>query len=137
LFDIGWSELLLISVLALVVVGPRDLPAMLRTLGRYAGKLKRTANEFRDQFSDAMRQSEFDQVRRELDSIREENNPVEDINRSLERLDTSLDELENASDTDNLDGNLPEYPPQDKTPGSGKDAQDKIDDDKNSDKAAT
>ena len=55
MFDIGWSEILVIVVVAIVVVGPKDLPRLMRTFGRYAGKLRRAAAEFQRQFDDAMR----------------------------------------------------------------------------------
>ncbi len=55
MFDIGWSELLVIIVVAIVVVGPKDLPRLMGTFGRYAGKLRRAAAEFQRQFDEAMR----------------------------------------------------------------------------------
>jgi len=64
MFDIGWSELLVIGVVALLVVGPKELPALLRTIGRYVGIVKRQANEFRAQFDEAMRETELDQLRK-------------------------------------------------------------------------
>jgi sec-independent protein translocase protein TatB len=56
MFDIGWSELLVIAVVAIVVVGPKDLPRLMRSLGHYAGKLRRMAQEFKQQVDEAMRQ---------------------------------------------------------------------------------
>lgn len=70
MFDIGWSELLVIGVVALLVVGPKELPALLRTIGRYMGMVKRHANEFRAQFDEAMRESELDQIRKEVESLK-------------------------------------------------------------------
>ena len=58
MFDIGWSEILVIAVVAIIVVGPKDLPRMLRTFGRMMGQVRRTANEFRRQFDDALRDAE-------------------------------------------------------------------------------
>ena len=46
MLDIGWSELLVIAVVAIVVVGPKDLPRMMRTVGFYAGKVRRAASDF-------------------------------------------------------------------------------------------
>lgn len=91
MFDIGWTELLLIAVVAVIVVGPKDLPGMLRSLGRYAGKLKRTAGEFRSQFDDALRESELDELRTSMRDM----NPMDDIrdgvNESLDPLKTTAD----------------------------------------------
>lgn len=83
MFDIGWTELLVIAVVAILVVGPKDLPRMLRSLGRYAGKLRRTANEFRQQFDDAIRESELDELRTSVESVRNID-PMKDIKDSMD-----------------------------------------------------
>ena len=70
MFEIGWSELLVIGVVALLVVGPKELPALLRTIGRYMGIVKRQASEFRAQFDDAMRETEFEQLRKDVEAIK-------------------------------------------------------------------
>jgi sec-independent protein translocase protein TatB len=72
MFDIGWSELLVIAVVAIVVVGPKDLPPLMRTFGRYAGKLRRAAADFQRQFEDAMRDTEIEEVKKAIESVREE-----------------------------------------------------------------
>jgi sec-independent protein translocase protein TatB len=70
MFDIGWSELLVIAVVAIVVIGPKDLPKMMRGAGRYAGKLRRAAGDFQRQFEEAMRESEVDEMKKALESVR-------------------------------------------------------------------
>lgn len=70
MFDVGWSELVLIGVVALVVIGPRDLPGALRTLGRLVGQVKRMASDFQGQFNEALREAELDGLRREVDDLR-------------------------------------------------------------------
>ncbi|MGI9382734.1 MAG: Sec-independent protein translocase protein TatB [Methyloligellaceae bacterium] len=82
MLDIGWTELLVIAVVAIIVVGPKDLPRMLRSLGRTAGQLKRTANEFREQFDDALRESELDELRTTMDDV-SDLNPVNQIKNSI------------------------------------------------------
>lgn len=99
MFDIGWSELLVIGVVALLVVGPKELPALLRTIGRYVGMIKRQANEFRAQFDEAMRETEFDQLRKEVASLKSE---AETSLRSAEQsvkseLDDAKSELDSIS----------------------------------------
>jgi sec-independent protein translocase protein TatB len=70
MFNIGWSELLLIAVVAIIVVGPKELPRLMRTFGHYAGKLRRAAADFQRQFEDAMQESELDEMRKALDDVR-------------------------------------------------------------------
>src|SRR5680860_618071 len=70
MLDIGWSELLVVAVVAIVVVGPKDLPKRMRTFGFYAGKIRRAAGDFRRQFEDAMAESEADEVRKNIEAIR-------------------------------------------------------------------
>ena len=72
MFDIGWSELLVIAVVAIVVVGPKDLPPLMRTFGKYAGKLRRAASDFQRQFEDAMRETEIEEVKKAIESVRGE-----------------------------------------------------------------
>ena len=70
MFDIGWPELLVIATVLIVVVGPKDLPGMLRTFGRTMSKLRGMAAEFRTQFDDALREAELDEVRKAVDDVR-------------------------------------------------------------------
>ncbi len=70
MFDIGWSELLIVAVVAIIVVGPRDLPRMLRTVGQYVGKVRRMAGDFRTQFDDALKEADLDDLKKDVDSIR-------------------------------------------------------------------
>jgi sec-independent protein translocase protein TatB len=56
MFDIGWSEFVLIAVVALIAIGPKELPGVLRTVGRWMGKARKMAAEFQSQFQEAMRE---------------------------------------------------------------------------------
>ena len=69
MFEISWSELLILAVVTLIFVGPKELPVFLRTLGRYAGSMKRQAAEFRSQFDAAMREAELDTMRKEMEAM--------------------------------------------------------------------
>ncbi len=70
MLDIGWTEILVISVVVLFVVGPRDIPKVLRTAGQWAGKVRALAREFRDSVDDAVREAELDEVRKTVESAR-------------------------------------------------------------------
>lgn len=72
MFDINWSELLIVAVVALIVVGPKELPVLLRTLGKYAGTARRHANEFRAHFDQAMHEAELAELREEMDRVKRE-----------------------------------------------------------------
>lgn len=68
--EIGGTELLVIAVVALIVVGPKDLPILLRKLGQWVAKARGMANEFRASFDEMARQSELDDLRREVQALR-------------------------------------------------------------------
>ena len=86
MFDIGWSEILVIAIVAIIVVGPKELPAMLRTFGRTLGTLRRTANDFKRQFDEALREAErdagLDETRKSLQSISRVN-PMADLKKDI------------------------------------------------------
>lgn len=67
---IGSSELFVIALVALIVVGPKDLPVMLRKLGQWVAKMRGMANEFRASFDEMARQSELDELRKEVEALR-------------------------------------------------------------------
>ena len=68
--EIGGLELLVIAAVALIVVGPKDLPVMLRKLGQFTAKIRGMANEFRASFDEMARQSELDELRKEVEAMR-------------------------------------------------------------------
>jgi len=74
MFDIGWDELLLIALVALVVIGPKDLPGVLRTLGNWAARARALAGEFRSHVDDMMREAQVDDMKREFADMA---NPLE------------------------------------------------------------
>ncbi|WP_234050489.1 MULTISPECIES: Sec-independent protein translocase protein TatB [unclassified Xanthobacter] len=69
MFDIGWSELMLIGIVALIVIGPKELPSVLRTVGRTVTKLRRMAGEFQGQFQEALREADIADMRKEITDI--------------------------------------------------------------------
>ncbi len=69
MFDIGWGELLVIGVVALIAIGPKELPGVLRTLGQWMGKIRRMASEFQGQFQEAMREAEMADLKKQVDEM--------------------------------------------------------------------
>lgn len=85
MLDIGWAELLVVGVVALLVVGPKELPGLLRTIGRYVGMVRRQANEFKAQFDEAIRETELDEIRKEVDAIRNDTtSTIRDVEKSVD-----------------------------------------------------
>ena len=72
MFDITSSKLLILGIVALLVIGPKDLPALLRTIGKYMGIIKRQAAEVRAQFEEALRDSELQQLKKEVETVGQE-----------------------------------------------------------------
>src|SRR6185369_4504905 len=67
MFDISWGKLVIIGVVALLVIGPKELPGVLRMLGQYMGKMRRMASEFQGQFNEAMREAEMADLKKQFD----------------------------------------------------------------------
>jgi sec-independent protein translocase protein TatB len=72
MFDMSWGEVMVIGGVALIVIGPKDLPKALRTVGQMTAKVRRLASEFQSQFSEAMREAELDEVRKEVEGLNRE-----------------------------------------------------------------
>jgi sec-independent protein translocase protein TatB len=68
--DIGGSELIIVAIVALLVVKPKDLPVMMRKIGEFTAQARRMANDFRASFEDMARQSELDELRKEVEAMR-------------------------------------------------------------------
>ncbi|MTV12906.1 MULTISPECIES: Sec-independent protein translocase protein TatB [Bradyrhizobium] len=71
MFDIGWSELVVIAVVALIAIGPKELPGVLRMVGQWMGKARKMASEFQGQFQEAMREAEMADLKKSFDEVRE------------------------------------------------------------------
>jgi sec-independent protein translocase protein TatB len=99
MFDLTSSKLLILGIVALLVVGPKDLPMLLRTVGRYLGVIRRHAADFRAQFDEAMRQSELDQIQKEFSSLQE------NVNKSVMDAEAGF-KNEMASVQSDVDGAL-------------------------------
>jgi sec-independent protein translocase protein TatB len=91
MFNLGWGELVVIGIVALIAIGPKELPTVLRTLGQWMGKVRRMANEFQGQFQEALREAEFADLKKHADdissSVSEFSNidPLADAQKDVER----------------------------------------------------
>src|SRR5580698_2945507 len=71
MFDISWSEFAIIAVVALIAIGPKELPGVLRMVGQWMGKARKMAAEFQGQFQEAMREAEMADLKKSFDEVRE------------------------------------------------------------------
>ncbi|MGO4351325.1 Sec-independent protein translocase protein TatB [Rhizobium sp. RAF36] len=125
MFDIGWTELLVIAVVLIVVVGPKDLPPMLRAFGKMTQRAKKVAGEFRAQFDEALREADLDEVRQTLadaqrlnpaNTLREAMNPLRQMGNDIKADLQSATKVENKTDAPPVSVpepsmSLPETPP--------------------------
>lgn len=90
MFDLfSWSHILILLIVALVVVGPKDLPRLMHMAGKWAGKARGMANEFRKSFDEMARQTELDELRKEIENLKK-NNPVSDFTNSLNEVHSGI-----------------------------------------------
>ncbi|MDQ0320199.1 sec-independent protein translocase protein TatB [Pararhizobium capsulatum DSM 1112] len=92
MLDVGWTELVVIAVVLIIVVGPKDLPPMLRTFGKMMTKMRGMATDFRQQFDEALKEADLDDVRKTLadaqklnpaHSLREAMNPLRQMGNEI------------------------------------------------------
>lgn len=69
MLDIGWSEMLVIAVVAIVIIGPKDLPRTLRIVGRWIGKARGMAREFQNSLDDIIRETELDEIKKQITEV--------------------------------------------------------------------
>ena len=98
MLDFSWSHILILLIVALVVVGPKDLPRLMRIVGQWMGKARAMADQFRKSFDDMARQAELDELRKEIEQLRTER-PLADIERDLDRAIIPDDMRSNAAPT--------------------------------------
>jgi sec-independent protein translocase protein TatB len=83
MFDLfSWQHILILLVVMLVVVGPKDLPRLMHMMGKWAGKARAMANEFRKSFDEMARQAELDELRKEIEDLKK-NNPITEVANSV------------------------------------------------------
>ena len=94
MFDISWSEFLVIGVVALIVIGPKELPGVLRTLGQYTRKVRRMASEFQNQFQEAMREAEMADLKKQVDDMASDiknYDPLKDVRSDVEAMGKDIE----------------------------------------------
>jgi sec-independent protein translocase protein TatB len=97
MFDFSWSELLLIGIVALIFIGPKELPGVLRTLGQWMTKIRRMAGDFQNQFHDAMREAELADLKKEVDEMAAQAanysnfDPLADVRKDLENTQREVE----------------------------------------------
>src|SRR5215475_11725516 len=92
MFDIGWGELVVIGIVALIAIGPKELPTVLRTLGQYMAKIRRMAADFQGQFQEAMREAEMAELKKQAEDLK---SSVSDLTK-FDPLANSQKEIESA-----------------------------------------
>lgn len=97
MFEVGWTEMLVIAIVMIVVVGPKDLPNMLRTFGRTTAKLRAMASDFQRQFNDALKEAELDDVKKSVDSLRSLN-PAAEIRKQLNPFEQAAADVRSGVD---------------------------------------
>jgi sec-independent protein translocase protein TatB len=97
MFGLGWGEMVVIGIVALIAIGPKELPTVLRTLGQWMGKVRRMANEFQGQFQEALREAEFADLKKHADDISSSVNdlgnidPIGDVQKNVEHEFAGID----------------------------------------------
>jgi sec-independent protein translocase protein TatB len=95
MFDISWTEFLLIGVVALIVIGPKELPAVMRSLGQWTRKIRSMAADFQNQFQEAMREAEMADLKKQVDDMAKdikEYDPLKDVRADVEAIGKDLNE---------------------------------------------
>ncbi|MCJ8309398.1 MAG: twin-arginine translocase subunit TatB [Rhizobiaceae bacterium] len=95
MFDIGWTEMLVVAVVAILFVGPKELPGMLRTFGRAVKKIRMLAGDFQRQFDDALKDAELDGVKDGINQVRNLD-PTKQIKDKLNPLKSDLDSVKKS-----------------------------------------
>jgi sec-independent protein translocase protein TatB len=101
MFDIGWSEMLMLAVLAVIVVGPKDLPQVLRVVGKWVGKARGMAREFQSGLEDIAREAELDQLKSEVNKAASEFEKAASETENDVRQSAEIEEMDPTGTSDN------------------------------------
>ena len=101
MFDISWTEFLLIGIVALIVIGPKELPAVMRSLGQWTRKIRSLAADFQNQFHEAMREAEMADLKKQVDDMASDiknYDPLKDVRADVEAIGKDLDNTVKITD---------------------------------------
>jgi sec-independent protein translocase protein TatB len=96
MFNLGWGEILLIGIVALIAIGPKELPGVLRTVGQLIGKVRRMANEFQGQFQEALREADIADIKKQAEDLVSDVGKYDPLTETQKDLEKSLDFSETA-----------------------------------------
>ena len=103
MFDISWTEFLLIGIVALVFIGPKELPGVMRTLGQYTRKIRGMATEFQNQFHEAMREAEMADLKKTVDDMASDIKSYDPLKSAREDVENIGKDLNKGFETKPLD----------------------------------
>jgi len=104
MFDISWTEFLLIGVVALIFIGPKELPAVMRTMGQWTRKVRGMATEFQNQFQEAMREAEMADLKKQVDDMARDVKDIDPLKGVRDDIETVGKDVERSL------GSTPEQP---------------------------
>ena len=113
MFDISWTEFVLIGIVALIVIGPKELPGVLRTLGQYTRKVRGMAAEFQNQFQEAMREAEMADLKKQVDEMAHDfknYDPLKDVRSDVEAMGKDIERSFDSSPTVKTEAPATELP---------------------------
>ena len=96
MFDISWTEFLLIGVVALIVIGPKELPAVMRTMGQWTRKVRGMATEFQNQFQEAMREAEMADLKKQVDDMARDVKDIDPLKGVREDIESAGKDVERS-----------------------------------------
>ena len=110
MFDIGWMEMLMIAVVAIIVIGPKDLPKVLHTVGQWVARARAVARNFQDQMDEMARQSGVDDVRKQIQNSMTGLDPAERLRREIDPTGEMDAQMKAMADLGRIEPDLPSPP---------------------------
>jgi sec-independent protein translocase protein TatB len=114
MFGLGWGEMVVIGIVALIAIGPKELPTVLRSLGHWIGKIRRMANEFQGQFQEALREAELTDLKKHAEDIATDVtnfDPMADTQKEMEKAFEMPDPLAPVAPSTSIETAAPSAEP--------------------------